>query len=386
MIKVLDEEKLIAGSILSKNNAPLAIVITDGEGIIEALNPKAETMFGYKSIELIGKPIECLMPEGLRENHVKHRGSYLAKPYTRLMGAGLDLMGRRKDGEEFPIEIGLSYNHYGDGIQVISYISDITRRKQIEQERLDQAEIEKISMERELQMAHQVQVGLLPRETPKIPGWSFAVKWLPAHKVSGDFYDFILRKDGSVDLVIADVVDKGMPAALLMAYTRTALRASMNGGSSPEDGVNRTNQLMCQESSQGLFVTLFLARLDTRTGETLYVNAGHNPPLYYSYEQDQITDLTKTGMALGIEKQAIYEHRALTFDTNDFILFYTDGVTEATNANGQDFGTERLQQVISDHRYATAEDIVTALERAVDEFTAPALPSDDITIMVVKRL
>jgi sigma-B regulation protein RsbU (phosphoserine phosphatase) len=368
------------------NTTPLAVVITDGEGIIEVVNAKAEVMFGYESRELLGKTIEVLMPEGLRENHLKHRADYIAKPFTRLMGIGVDLIGRRKGGEEFPVEIGLNYHQNGDGIQVISYITDITMRKQVEQDRINLIETEKASMEQELHMAHQVQLDLLPGEIPKIPGWSFAVKWLPAGEVAGDFYDFIVRNHTDVDLVIADVIDKGMPAALFMVFAHTALRAYIDSGFSLIDGITRTNRLMCQESSQGLFVTLFLTCLNPKTGETFYVNAGHNPPLHYQYKLDRFTSLHKTGMALGIDAQATYEERAMQLQPGDFILFYTDGVIEAFNAGGQDFGTKRLQQVISDHRYAAAEEIMMSLATAVEEFIAPASPADDITIMVVKRL
>jgi PAS domain S-box-containing protein len=343
-------------------------------------------MCGYESRELLGRTIEVLMPEGLRENHVKHRAKFIAKPFTRLIGNGLELIGRRKGGEEFPVEIGLGYSHNLDGIQVISYIADITKRKQIEHERVNQIETEKASMERELHMAHEVQLDILPEETPKIPGWSFAVKWLPASEVGGDFYDFIVRDDTEVDLVIADVIDKGTPAALFMAFASTALRAYLDSGFSLKDGITRTNKLMCQESSQGLFVTLFLTCINPKTGETFYVNAGHNPPLHYQYKLDRFTSLHKTGMALGIDAQATYEEHALQLHPGDFILFYTDGVNEAFNARGQDFGMERLQQVIFDHRYASAEEIMISLATTVEEFIAPDSPSDDITIMVVKRL
>ena len=284
------------------------------------------------------------------------------------------------------VEIGLSYNKIQDGIQVISYIADITKRKQVDQDRIKLIESEKASMEQELHMAHQVQLDLLPGKTPNIPGWSFAVKWLPAREVAGDFYDFRIRNDYDVDLVIADVIDKGMPAALFMSFACTALRAYLDSGFSLEDGITRTNKLMCQESSQGLFVTLFLTCLNPKTGETLYVNAGHNPPLHYQYKLDRFISLQKTGMALGIDAQATYEEHALQLNPGDFILFYTDGVNEAFNAKGQDFGMERMQQVITDHRYGSAEDIMMSLTANVEEFITPAPPSDDITIMVVKRL
>ena len=162
------------------------------------------------------------------------------------MGIGLDLIGCRKNGETFPIEIGLSYSEHDDGIRVTSYISDITERKQVEQDRLNLVEKEKESLERELKMAHQVQISLLPKDIPNIPGLSLSVKWLPAREVAGDFYDIIPRKNGELDLVIADVTGKGMPAPLFMAFTCTILRASLDTEPSLEEALIRTNQMICQ--------------------------------------------------------------------------------------------------------------------------------------------
>jgi PAS domain S-box-containing protein len=139
-----------------QKNSPFAIVITNYEGVIEVVNDKAEAMFGYGSQELRGKTIEVLIPKSQRENHIKHRSMNKSKSYTRTMGLGLDLRGLRKNGEEFPVEIGLHANHNKD--QIISYIIDITKRKQIEQHQLNHFVIEKKGMDQELKLAHKVQV------------------------------------------------------------------------------------------------------------------------------------------------------------------------------------------------------------------------------------
>lgn len=366
-------------------NSPLAIVIANGEGIIEEINPMAEDMFGFKSIELIGKPIEILMPEGLRNKHIGHRARYMTQPYTRPMGIGLDLMGRRKNGEIFPIEIALNHTVQGDNIQIISYISDITTRKQSDQNLVNQLEIEKSAAHHELAMAHQVQTSFLPTDIPPIPGLSVAVKWLPAREVGGDFYDIIQRLNGNCDLVIADVTGKGIPAALFMASACTALRASLNGTASLAEGISRTNQLVSQDSKQGLYVTLFVARINSMIGKVSYVNGGHNPPFHYSRNKAQFSTLTKTGKALGIETQSIYQQGVVHLEPHDFIVLYTDGVTEANDAQGQEFGVERLQQIITNHRDATPEEMVTRISEAVQDFVSPAPLPDDTTIMVVKK-
>jgi serine phosphatase RsbU (regulator of sigma subunit) len=325
------------------------------------------------------------MPDDLMEKHIEHRARYKSKPFSRAMGAGLELVGRKKNGELFPIEIGLSYSRKGDAIRVNSYILDITGRKQSENISLTQARTQKDGIEREFQMGHQIQISLLPKEIPHIPGWSVALKWLPAHEVSGDFYDVIDRNNGEYDLLIADVTDKGIPAALFMAFANTILRASLDGNSTLQEGITRANQLICQDSSQGLYVTLFVARINAKKGEISFVSAGHNPPLHYSNRKEHYSTLTTKGLPLGIDPKAIYQQQTVQIEPMDFIVFYTDGVTEANDANGDEFGIERLQQVILNQRNATTEEIVYLISKAVNDFIGLDYLKDDITIMVAKR-
>jgi len=256
----------------------------------------------------------------------------------------------------------------------------------IENARLYQVAVEKGRMERELQMAREVQASLLPREMPQIPGWEFAARWQPAREVAGDYYDFIPLDEDHLGLVIADVSDKGMAAALFMALTRSMVRASVGRAPSPADGIAHANRLISADATSGMFVTLFYALLKSSAGEMTYVNAGHNPPLLYLADEDRLTELTRTGMALGVLADAQLEERKLHLSRGDFVLLYTDGVTDATDARLQDFGTERLQRVALDHRHESAVEIMAALEQAIDEFTGSAAPFDDLAIVVVKCL
>ena len=256
----------------------------------------------------------------------------------------------------------------------------------IENARLYQVAVEKGRLERELQMARDVQTSLLPRETPQIPGWQFVARWRPAREVAGDYYDFIPGDEGQLGLVIADVTDKGMPAALFMALTRSVVRASVGGAPSPADGIARANHLICADSTRGMFVTLFYALLDPVTGEATYVNAGHNPPLLHRADRDQVTTLTRTGLALGVVADASFEQQALQLYPGDLILLYTDGVTDATDGLGREFGMERLERILIDRRAASAIEIMATLEGAIDEFIGSSAQFDDIAILLVKRL
>ena len=255
----------------------------------------------------------------------------------------------------------------------------------VENARLYQVAVEKGRMERELQVAYEIQAGLLPREIPHVPGWEFAARWQPAREVAGDYYDFIPGDGGQLGLVIADVSDKGMPAALFMALTRSIVRASVGHAPSSADGIAHANRLICADSTGGMFVTLFYALLDPEAGEITYVNAGHNPPLLYRAEQDQLTELTRTGMALGVITDAPFEQRTVQLYSGDFVLLYTDGVTDATDSQGQEFGEERLQRLILEKRRAPVQEIVAALEHALGAFVGASSPFDDITIVVARR-
>jgi sigma-B regulation protein RsbU (phosphoserine phosphatase) len=255
----------------------------------------------------------------------------------------------------------------------------------IENARLYQVAIEKGRLERELQVAREVQSSLIPRETPNIAGWDFAARWKPARQVSGDFYDFV-PVGQRLGIVIADVSDKGMPAALFMALSRSIIRASVTSTRSPAEGIDQANRLTCADSTDSMFVTLFYAQLDPETGELVYVNAGHNPPLLYRANQDEIIELTRTGMVLGLFEAVDFEQGTVQLNPADFILLYTDGVSEAMDAHNRQFGEERLRRILLDYRQAAAEDMAEAIEQALTAFTGEAAPSDDITFVIARRL
>jgi len=239
-------------------------------------------------------------------------------------------------------------------------------------------------------MAHQVQASLLPLETPQVPGWDFDGTWLPARQVAGDYYDFIPFQDGKLGVIIADVSDKGMPAALFMALTRSTLRASMDGAQSPLEGITRANRLICEDSTSGMFVTLFYALLDPERHEITYVNAGHNPPLFYHRSsrasKGQLGHLGRTGMALGVLNENIYSQQTLKFSPGDFMILYTDGVTEAIDEDGVEFGIHNLEKIVLNNEDATAGEIVTAVQLAVENHSQEGARFDDTTIAVIKRI
>jgi phosphoserine phosphatase RsbU/P len=254
----------------------------------------------------------------------------------------------------------------------------------IDNARLYKLAIEKGRIERELQMARDLQRSLLPQHTPRIPSWQFIARWQPARQVAGDFYDFIPVGE-QLGLLIADVSDKGMASALFMVLSRSILRASLSQAI-PVDGVTQANRLICADSVDGMFVTLFYGLLDPATGDLTYVNAGHDPALLYQAATDQWQMLWPTGPVLGIDEAMVYEQRTIRLNPNDFLLLYTDGVTDALNSQGQEFGRDRLRQIAAAERRAPADTLVGTLEQALYEFVGGSEPFDDVTILLVKRL
>jgi serine phosphatase RsbU (regulator of sigma subunit) len=260
----------------------------------------------------------------------------------------------------------------------------------IENARLYQVAVERGRLERELQMAREVQASLLPGETPQVSGWEFAARWRPARQVAGDYYDFIPLDGGRLGLVIADVSDKGMPAALFMAMTRSTIRASVGHAPSPAEGIALANRLICADATGGMFVTLFYAFLDPATGALTYVNAGHNPPLLHrggdgKAGPDNPIELERTGMALGVMDEATFEQRTVQCHPGDLVLFYTDGITEALDECEEDFGVQRLRRVLIQRQRAPVVDIVVAIERALEAHVGELAPFDDITMVAVRR-
>lgn len=270
-------------------------------------------------------------------------------------------------------------------LELLSYIAS-SASIALENARLYQVAIEKGRLEQELQMARKVQAGLLPREIPVIPGWDLDAFWQPAREVGGDYYDFIPLSRDRMGLVIADVTDKGMPAALFMASTKNIIRASAGSCDNVAEEITKANRLIEVESNDRMFVSLVYACLDFNSGNLTYVNAGHNPPLYYNSKNQELTQLERTGMWLGVDPANQFTQKTIVLNKKDFLIFYTDGIPDAINPEEQEFGMSRLEDIVKEHCSQTSEKIRQAIIAKIAEFTSPAEPFDDITLMIIKRV
>jgi sigma-B regulation protein RsbU (phosphoserine phosphatase) len=254
----------------------------------------------------------------------------------------------------------------------------------IENARLYAIAVDRGRLERELQMAREVQVNLIPRQIPSLPGWEFAAAWHPAREVSGDFYDFVPLDRQRLGIVIADVTDKGMPAALFMAHTRSVLRATLLGHPAPSDALTAANRLVAADSANGMFVTLCYLQI-TAGGQAIWVNAGHNPPLLYRAATRTFTELSRHGMPLGIESEAVLAQGVQELGPGDFIVLYTDGLSEGADESGEEYGMVRARQAMAAAAGSRAGGILAGLLDSHTRFLGSTAPSDDVTVVVVRR-
>ena len=257
----------------------------------------------------------------------------------------------------------------------------------IETARLRQEEWLQRQTETELAVARQIQLGLLPRSCPDLPGWDCASLYQAARQVGGDFYDFfeLPGEPRRIGLVIADVADKGVPAALYMALCRTTIRTTALGGRSPAAALKRANDLLLEDSHSNLFVTVVYGVLEVHSGRLVYANAGHNRPLLMRPGSMEPAELEAQGMLMGILPEVEIEERELVIAPGESLLFYTDGVTEAMDPAGQLFGEERLRQTLWLSPKVGAQEMVNKVVEAIGDFAGDTPQSDDLTLFVIKR-
>lgn len=239
-------------------------------------------------------------------------------------------------------------------------------------------------LETEVQLARQIQQTFIPESLPKPPHWDLAARWKTARQVGGDFYDVFELPQQRLGLFIADVADKGIPAALFMALTRTLVRAAVLETSSPAAALQRVNTLLLPDTRQGMFVTAVYAVLDLANGTLTYANAGHNPPLWRRLD-GSVEKLGRTGIALGVSETEEITERTLPLAEGEGVLFYTDGLTEAFSAAGDLFGEARLIESMQSAPSTTAEDVLNAIEDRLHDFLGDVPLADDLTMLMIQR-
>ena len=239
---------------------------------------------------------------------------------------------------------------------------------------------------RELIMAGRIQVDILPEKAPSIPGWDISARLKPARETSGDFYDFIPLSERKWGIVLADVTDKGMGAALFMALSSTLIRTyATRFPTLPGLVLNAVSERLLTDTRGGMFVTAIFGILEPHSGRFIYANAGHPPGIHIGTQRAKTTieQLRPTGMALGVSESAQWKQKIARMAPGDYLVLYTDGITEAQNHQGTFFGEERLQDVILSKIGRSAREVHDAVIEEVNRFEGYSLPQDDIALVVI---
>jgi serine phosphatase RsbU (regulator of sigma subunit) len=241
------------------------------------------------------------------------------------------------------------------------------------------------SMEQELRLARSIQQAFLPKEVPQLEGWQISPLYQPAREVGGDFYDFHPLSGGRLGLVVGDATGKGVPAALVMSTTCGMLRAvsQASHSSSPGEMLRRVNEALVPSIPDNMFVTCFYAILDPTSGSLRYANAGHDVP--YLHRSGDTEEMRARGMPLGLMPEMGYEEKEIVLDSGEAAFFYSDGLVEAHNPQGEMFGFPRLRALVAEH--AQKESLEEALLEELYSFVGEGWKQeDDITLLTLRRI
>ena len=254
----------------------------------------------------------------------------------------------------------------------------------IENARLYEEEKELLQLQEELRMAWDIQLKLLPDRTPTVEGYDVQAANIPAKEVGGDYYDFLLRDEKSIGFCIGDITGKGMPAAMLMANLQATLRSQATIFDDCDKCLYGVNNLLFRSTEATKFATLFLGVLNKETGSFTYANGGHDAPVLFRRDGEMAT-LDATGLLVGVMENAEYAQNTVSLEKGDLLLLYSDGANEAMNTEGEEFGLERLLDLVKENRHASSAQLVNLILAELKGHSAGVPQSDDITLMIIKR-
>lgn len=254
----------------------------------------------------------------------------------------------------------------------------------IENARLYEEEKALLSLQEEMRMARDIQLNLLPDKTPEIPGFQVAATNIPAKSVGGDYYDFITLTSRRVGFCVGDITGKGMPAAMLMANLQATFQSQAMIFEDCKSTLKGINKLLFRNTESTKFATFFYGILDQQNATLEYANGGHDAPILFK-NGNEPEYLEATGLLLGVMENSVYEKGSVSLQPGDLLILYSDGITEAMNPEGNQFGINNLIQLAQENRNKTAETVTESIITGVKQFANNAPQSDDITLMVIKR-
>jgi sigma-B regulation protein RsbU (phosphoserine phosphatase) len=270
-----------------------------------------------------------------------------------------------------------------DHLKVLTTLASVAAIR-VENARLLEQQMERQRLEHELQLASEIQQRFQPTAPPFVTGYELQGISFPCYEIGGDYYDFIRQEDGRLFIALGDVSGKGTAAALLMSSLHAAIHAQCSANNTIVDTVSSVNRYLAENIPSNRFVTLFFAELDPVPGILSFVNAGHNPPLIV-HLGGTVENLSSGGLPLGIKPDAVFRAGRTRLLNGDVLVIYSDGVSEALNTQGEEFGADRLQQVVARNLDASAAGIRDRIEAALTKFAQGTPAADDITLVIVKR-
>ncbi|HEX8493528.1 MAG TPA: SpoIIE family protein phosphatase [Pyrinomonadaceae bacterium] len=270
-----------------------------------------------------------------------------------------------------------------DHLKVLTTLASVAAIR-VENARLLEEQLDRERLEHELQLASEIQQRFQPTAPPHVTGYELQGISFPCYEIGGDYYDFIERPDGRMLIALGDVSGKGTAAALLMSSLHAAVHAQASSHSSLSETISAVNNYLAENIPSNRFVTLFYAELDPQTGALSFINAGHNPPLIV-HAAGTIENLSSGGLPLGIMPNSPYREGRTRLQPGDVMVIYSDGVSEAINPQGEEFGAQRLHSVVSLNIERSASGIRDRIESALTKFAQGTPAADDITLVIVKR-
>lgn len=347
--------------------APLTILAIDERGQIAFANQQACQLFGFCEHELVGQPVEMLMPQAYRAGHPKLMRSFLREPQARVMGVGREVRAIHREGREFPVEIGLTPVTTSAGQFIVAAVADITVRKHLE---------------REVTAAKLVQEAMLPKSFPRIEGCEIGGATRFADAAGGDFLDCVVNQVSDVTLMIGDASGHGFASALVSVAAKAYLRALSRQHSDLGVLLTAINQLLVEDLADGRFVTLFVGQLLVAERRFRYAGAGH-PGYVLSHKCELKTQLASTGPPLGWLPDATYTTSERAVEEGDFILLMTDGIEESISQDDQVFGRERIFQAIARLADRPVAEQAKGILDAVGQFTN-GKQLDDMSVLLTR--
>ena len=355
------------------NSAPEAIVLHDHNDIVVNINDEFTKMFGYSREESIGKPINDLVASEEFKEHAS------ANSYRVIHGQKTDndSKRKRKDGTLFDVWIiGAPIIYNGKQMGVYAIYRDITERKKAEEVRFRSLE--------EARMARNIQINLLPKSNPEIDGYDISGTSIPALNVGGDYYDFIRLDDYRLAIALGDVSGKGLAAALVMSNLQATIRSLASFNVTANECLERANRLLFRSIDSKTFVSLFYGVLDTKKNTLCYANAGQNLPLIFSTVKKPVP-LKTHGLVLGAKEDVSYIEEEISINPGDRLLIYSDGISEAMNEQMEEFGDEKLLEIVQRYRDYSADALIEKIIAALNLHFGSVPQNDDMTMILLLR-